>query len=139
MKFVDTNIFAYAIDKTDPVKQAIAKSLVAEALRPGANYGISVQVLSEFASVALRKMHIAESSVAAMLSILRRIPCLDLTPDIPIRAVDLQRLFDIQFYDAQMLAAAERLGCIEFISEDLSDGQMYGSIRSVNPFKSSEA
>ncbi|MBR4251546.1 MAG: hypothetical protein IKQ15_04520 [Kiritimatiellae bacterium] len=40
-----------------------------------------------------------------------------------------------QFYDSLMLAAAESAGCREILTEDLNDGQMYGTIKAVNPFK----
>ena len=33
------------------------------------------------------------------------------------------------------LASAEAAGCDEFLTEDLNDGQTYGSVRAVNPFK----
>lgn len=31
--------------------------------------------------------------------------------------------------------AAESAGCDEILTEDLNDGQMYGSVKAVNPFK----
>ena len=39
-----------------------------------------------------------------------------------------------RYYDAALLAAAERLGAPVFYSEDLSHNQRYGSVRVVNPF-----
>ena len=43
--------------------------------------------------------------------------------------------YELQFYDSLLLATAEALGCDEFLTEDLNDGQMYGSVKAVNPFK----
>ena len=34
-----------------------------------------------------------------------------------------------------ILAFAESAGCDEILTEDLNDGQMYGSVKVVNPFK----
>ena len=34
-----------------------------------------------------------------------------------------------------MLSAAESAGCDEILTEDLNDGQMYGNVKAVNPFK----
>ena len=31
--------------------------------------------------------------------------------------------------------AAQENGCDEILTEDLNDGQMYGSVKAVNPFK----
>jgi predicted nucleic acid-binding protein len=39
-----------------------------------------------------------------------------------------------QYYDAALLAAAERLGASIFYSEDLSHRQTYGSVTVINPF-----
>ena len=44
--------------------------------------------------------------------------------------------YGIQYYDAALVvSAAEKLGCHEIISEDLSDGQLYHGMRAINPFK----
>ena len=45
-------------------------------------------------------------------------------------------VFLTQFYDSLMLAAAESAGCGEILTEDLNDGQLYGTVRAINPFKS---
>ena len=42
---------------------------------------------------------------------------------------------DTAYYDALVVSAAEKLGCHEIISEDLSDGQLYHGMRAINPFK----
>jgi len=34
-----------------------------------------------------------------------------------------------------VVSAAEKLGCHEIVSEDLSDGHLYRGMRAVNPFK----
>ena len=135
MKFIDTNVFLYAIDKSNSDKQALAKEIVSEALRPGSDSLISVQVLSEFASVVVRKMKLPARIVLDMLQELQKIPCADITPSIPSRAVEIQELYGLQFYDSQLIAMAERYGCAEFVSEDLSDGQSYCGVKVMNPFK----
>ena len=42
---------------------------------------------------------------------------------------------NVLVYTAMMIAAAERAGANDFYTEDLNDGQLYGSVRAVNPFK----
>jgi predicted nucleic acid-binding protein len=44
----------------------------------------------------------------------------------------------LDFYDALIVAAAEYAGCDEVLTEDLNDGQIYGSVKAVNPFKDFE-
>jgi predicted nucleic acid-binding protein len=44
--------------------------------------------------------------------------------------------FQVSYWDAAIIEAARALGCREVLSEDLSDGQDYGGVRVVNPFRS---
>jgi predicted nucleic acid-binding protein len=46
----------------------------------------------------------------------------------------LTSLFSISFWDASIIAAAEKSGCRRLLSEDLNPGQIYGTILAVNPF-----
>ena len=43
--------------------------------------------------------------------------------------------FGTQFFDSLLLVAAEENGCDTILTEDLNDGQMYGTVKAVNPFK----
>jgi predicted nucleic acid-binding protein len=47
----------------------------------------------------------------------------------------LSRRYRIAYWDAALLAAAQRLGAPVFYTEDLNHGQMYGSVRAINPFR----
>ena len=40
----------------------------------------------------------------------------------------------IAFWDALIVAAAQRLHCSHVLSEDLTDGQVFGVVEVVNPF-----
>ena len=39
------------------------------------------------------------------------------------------------FWDALLLASAGQAGCSAFLSEDLNDGQVYGEVTVVSPFR----
>ena len=43
--------------------------------------------------------------------------------------------FKISYWDGAIIAAAEALGAETLYTEDLNDGQLYGSVRVENPFK----
>jgi predicted nucleic acid-binding protein len=43
--------------------------------------------------------------------------------------------FGVRFWDALRLASANAAGCASFLSEDLNDGQVYGGVRVINPFR----
>lgn len=51
-----------------------------------------------------------------------------------IDAVKISQRFQTSHFDAQILAAAKRMGCGTVYSEDLNHGQDYGGVRVVNPF-----
>ncbi len=43
--------------------------------------------------------------------------------------------YKISYWDGAILAAAEQLGAPILYTEDLNDGQTYGSVTVINPFK----
>ena len=55
--FIDTNIFVYSFDKSNPQKNDISQNLISEALTKSEGI-ISYQVIQEFMNVALRKFKI---------------------------------------------------------------------------------
>ena len=56
-------------------------------------------------------------------------------PRIVARAVEIKSLYGISLQDAMIVAAAEKSGCDELLSENLNDGQVYAGVRVRNPFK----
>jgi len=51
-----------------------------------------------------------------------------------VRAVGLQRRYQINWWDALIVNSAIVLGCSVLWTEDLSNGQLYGSVMIRNPF-----
>jgi predicted nucleic acid-binding protein len=51
-----------------------------------------------------------------------------------LEALDLEARYQISFWDALVVFAAQVSGAEILYSEDLSDGQKYGSVRVMNPF-----
>ena len=135
MTFVDSNVFVYAIDKNATAKQKKARRIVADAFAVRATYRISSQVLAEFSSVAIRKLGIATPLLLSLLSEMCKISHVAIDNALVSRAVEIQGIYGIQYYDAQIVAAAERIGCDNILTENLNDGQMYCGILAVNPFK----
>jgi len=56
------------------------------------------------------------------------------TNDSVLEALEIEDRYRISFWDALVMQAAEKAGAAVLYSEDLSDGQIYGSVRVVNPF-----
>lgn len=134
MTFLDTNVLVYAVDTADRGKHARALSIVEEALDHPSDWRISSHVLFEFSNVMLRKLRCPTARLLAFLDQLSAIPCFAMTPAAVRRAAEIQALYGIQFFDAQVVAAAEAVGCDRILSEDLNDGQPYGSVAVENPF-----
>ena len=135
MTFVDSNVFIYAVDKAVSAKQKKARGIVADVFADGSAYRVSSQVLAEFSSVAIRKLGMATPILLALLAEMGKIAHVAIDNALVSRAVEIQGIYGIQYYDAQIVAAAERLGCSSILTEDLNDGQMYCGITAVNPFK----
>ena len=132
--FFDTNIFLYVVSAADEDAPKRAK---AAALITACDFAISIQVMQEFADAALRKkrLGVTPEEVRIMLEELAgSYPVLSPTPGLVFRALDLSRRYQIRYYDAAILAAAQELGCQTLYTEDLNHGQTYDSVEVINPF-----
>jgi len=132
--FLDTNILVYAYDVSEPAKQRVAQGLVEKAV--AGEFVVSTQVLAEFAATLLHKLVPSASpeAVAILLDALGPIPLITPDGDIVRRAVDAHHKYGLHFYDAMIVAAAERAHCREIWSKDLNPGQEYFGVTVVNPF-----
>ena len=52
-----------------------------------------------------------------------------------LEALDIEARFQISFWDALVVQAAQASGAEVLYSEDLSDGQTYGAVRVINPLR----
>ena len=104
------------------------------ALRQRNSYAISVQCLTEFANVAMRKIGMAPDAVLDFIRMFRNITTVVPECELVVRGVEIKALYGIQFYDAMVVAAAERVKAREIWSEDLNAGQRYCGMLAVNPF-----
>jgi predicted nucleic acid-binding protein len=131
--FLDTNVLIYAAAgrKDEPRKQAIARRLVAET-----EFGVSAQTLAEFYVAVARKVALTLplDEIDGWIEGLSQRPFVAVDQDIVRAGIYLSRRYDLKYYDAALLAAAERLGATTFYTEDLNHGQLYGSVRAINPF-----
>ena len=134
MTFLDTNVLVYSIDGKDPAKQVVAREIVVSAVR-GGGFLISAQVLNEFSNIALLKLKLSVEEVRKFVSFFSRIGVVSLESRWTDAALLLKQSYETQFFDSLLLAAAQENGCDEILTEDLNDGQMYGSVKAVNPFK----
>ncbi|MEJ1969550.1 MAG: PIN domain-containing protein [Rhizomicrobium sp.] len=127
--FFDSNVLLY-LASNDAVKAARSAAL----LTGGGT--ISIQVLDEFASVALRKLGRPMSDVRLALSGIRTL-CAVAPTDIATHemGLDIAERYKFSVYDSMLLAAAQRAGCTMFYSEDMKHGQKIGGLTIRNPFR----
>jgi predicted nucleic acid-binding protein len=133
--FIDTNVLVYANDSAQPPKQRTARSLIKDVLHAG-NGVISVQVLSEFWVTVTRKIQqpLSGSTARRETELFGLMTIVNLDSNLFYDAVRLQQVYQISFWDAQIVAAAESAGCTVLYSEDLNAGQEYSNVQVVNPF-----
>ena len=128
--FLDTNVLLYLLS-ADSAKADRAESLLAD------GGTVSVQVLNEFASVALRKLDMPLAELREILEPVRSVCRVEpVTEDTHDRALALVERYGFSLYDAMLIAAALSAGCTRLYSEDLQHGQLINrQLRIVNPFR----
>jgi predicted nucleic acid-binding protein len=132
--FIDTNVLIYAIssDRTDAAKASAALQLL-----ESTDYGLSTQVMSEFYVTATKKIArpLTCDQAIDFLQKLRGFPVVDFDATLVFDAIRLEHEFQISYWDAAIVAAAHRIQATTIYSEDFNDGQLYGSSRVTNPFR----
>ena len=135
LQFVDTNVLIYAHDRSAGPKHEQARALMAELWEHRAGC-LSIQVLQEFYVNITRKVTHPLSPETAV-EIINDLATWQIhQPDVSdlLAAIRLQTRLQLSFWDAMIIASANRLGCHTVWSEDLNAGQTYGDTVVQNPF-----
>jgi predicted nucleic acid-binding protein len=140
---VDTNVLVYRYDPRDPAKQRIAKDL----LRDGIEHGtlrVPHQAIVEFVQAVTRPLGRQGASLLARQEALReaeemlaQFEIVYPTESMLRTAIRAVATYQLGWLDAHLWAFAEHYGLDEILTEDFSDGQMIGTVRIRNPFRSS--
>jgi predicted nucleic acid-binding protein len=132
-KFLDTNVFVYAFDKTDAVKQERAFALIQQPA-----WTISWQVIQEFAHVALHrfKTPFKTRDLAEYVDLVLWPRCTVFpSADIYRHAFEIHEKAQYRFYDSVIVASALAAGATTLYSEDLQHGRSFGPLKILNPFQ----
>jgi len=127
--FFDTSVLLYLLsedlDKADRVEHLLAE-----------RGSISVQVLNEFAAVALRKLRISLRDVREILDTVRAVCRVEaVTVATHDRGLAIHERYGFSLYDSILVSSALIVGAKVLYSEDLQDGQVIdGQLRVINPF-----
>ena len=90
--------------------------------------------MAEFTAVCRRKALLGDMALDRWLVFLGTCPSVVVDEAYVRSGLECARRYNIGYYDAALLAAAERLGAPLFYTEDLNHDQLYGSVRAGNPF-----
>lgn len=132
---VDTNILVYSIDGSCPARHAaVARTLVGLGRD---RVLVSAQVLSEFANVMVhpRKlaMHAADAA-GTVQAIVEACGVLAVDAEVVVAAISARDRWQLEYYDAQIWAAAALNDVPVVLSEDFASGATLGGVTFINPF-----
>jgi len=134
--FVDSTTLLYPLDRDYPEKTTRCRAWLS-LLRTEDLLILCPQVLNESYWVVLRKDRFAHARgrIRPYLSQYMAWAKAPLVADTLSDAFSMEDRFGVRFWDALLLASANAAGCRFFLSEDLNDGQLYGAVRAINPFR----
>jgi len=131
--FFDTNVIVYAQDSSEPEKKLRAQEIVKDAILNDSGV-VSPQVMGEMYVILVKKLGLDKAVAAAEVHRLTDFHVIDISSSLVLRAIEMQEEFQLSYWDSLIIAAAEFASCDTVWSEDLNDGQRYGSVTVRNPF-----
>ena len=132
--FVDTNVFLYALDRSDPRKQAAAREWRG-ALWESHLGRTSFQVLQEFYSNVAHKWPDERARARDEIRDLLSWRPAAVNSNILEYVWKLHDRYSLSFWDALIVAAAKALACPYLLTEDLRTGQNLDGVKVISPFK----
>ena len=136
MNFIDTNILVYAYDRDEKIKHPLAKKLLEGCWENGSGV-LSTQVLQEFYVTITTKLsknlELNEARELVKDYLLWQVE--RITPHDIISASEFQERYKYSFWDSLIITIAQKTGAETLYSEDLQEGQKFGELTIVNPFK----
>ena len=135
---VDTNVFIYALDADDPVKQAKAQALLQRLMQTTGSAVLPWQVACEILG-NLRKREAAGRISSTMAeahfaNFFAMFPLAVPSPPVLQNYFDLFSRFSLSHWDAMLLAACKEAGVTTLYSEDMDPTTDYDGLRVINPF-----
>lgn len=133
--FVDTNILVYAYDRGAGDRHEKALNLIEQLWQKG-NGILSTQVLQEFYVNVRRKAQRPVTVEQARTLISDYLAWNPVVNDgaAMLDAIDLEKRYQLSFWDALIVTAAQKGGASIIYSEDFNHGQKFGSVEVQNPF-----
>jgi len=135
VEFCDTNVVVYAYDTSAGAKHVRARQLLERLWVEGVG-AVSVQVLQELFVTLTRKIAqpLSTPTARTIVADLAMWHVVTPTPSDVLAAIDATVNWNLSFWDAMILVAAQRSGAALVWSEDLNAGQTFDTVTLRNPF-----
>ena len=132
--FLDTNIAVYAHDHNSGPKQDAAAAVIAARAD---ELVVSTQVLAEFYWATTRRLEppLPHQAARDAVAALGALPVVSTDAALVLAAIDCAAVNRIALWDAMIVTAARRAGCVEILTEDLNEGQVIDGVRITNPLR----
>lgn len=134
--FIDTNIFVYSFDNSNPEKKSKALEIISNAMETR-NGVISYQVIQEFLNIATRKFpstfraeDLRDFTNGVLYYLWEVYPDKELFDE----AQSIKHRYGFSFSDSLIVASALQSGCTYLYSEDFQSGQKIKQLTIINPF-----
>ncbi|MGH9465859.1 MAG: PIN domain-containing protein [Terriglobales bacterium] len=131
--FIDTNVTLYCIDHRNPAKRERACRWL-EQLGAGGTGRLSWQVVHEFYWNAVRKLGVGAATAREMVGELLLWGPVGASDGLVRRAWQWCDTAQLAYWDALIVAAAERSGARYLLTEDLQSGREFEGVLVVDPF-----
>ncbi len=138
--FLATNVLVYLYDRDAPEKQKKARAVL-EWGSTGDGFVISTQILQEFWVTVTRKFSKSlpvSEALLAMRALQGSLSTIPVDIGMIFEAIELERRFQLSFWDALVVQAALTAGCSKLLTEDLQHGFRIKTLTVENPFIESD-
>jgi predicted nucleic acid-binding protein len=131
--FLDSNIIIYTYSNSELEKQKQSR-LIFEQYD---NVNISNQVINEVTNILFKKFKLESTQVETTVLQINDITTIfNFTLETQIKAIRLKKDYNLQFYDALIIATALENNCNILYSEDMQDSIVIDNkLKIINPFK----
>ena len=138
MNAIDTNVFVYLVDHTEPDKQQQAADLLRQARQDRGSTVLLWQVAGEYLSCLRRWAREGRLSNSDIEPYLNRVtalfPFAFPTDRVLSISLDLHSRYSLSHWDSMLLAACVDAGVDTLYSEDLAADMTYDTVTVINPF-----
>jgi predicted nucleic acid-binding protein len=133
--FVDTNVFVYARQATEPAKQSVAARWLGR-LWEEQTGRTSVQVLNEYYTTLTRKIKPPMPPADAWDDVKSLIAWNPQPMDLELlhRGREIELRHRLSWWDSLIVGAAQLQNCVLLLTEDLQDRSVYGGVTVRDPF-----